>query len=88
MDIYFKRITAHFLPQLPTSLFLSQGTTFYEQICEKFKVTSLLFYDYFFRRHFTTPFCNYTDGLITQKKNKFALWSADKDVSVFLLGQL
>jgi hypothetical protein len=56
---------------------------FYEQICEKFKVTSLLFYNYFFRRHFTTPFCNYTGGLITQKKNKFALWSAGGDLNVF-----
>ena len=40
-----------------------------------FKVTILSFYVHFFLRHFTI-LCVITQGLITQKKNKFTLWFA------------
>ena len=52
-----------------------------------FKVTILSFYVYFFLRHFTI-LCVITQGLITQKKNKFTLWFAAgnlKLASIFYL---
>ena len=52
-----------------------------------FKVTILSFYVHFFLRHFTI-LCVITQGLITQKKNKFTLWFAAgnlKLASVFYL---
>ena len=84
MDIYFQRITATFFTATTYFLISISRNYVFTNKFEK-NLRSLHCYSTIISSEdiLQPLFCNYTCGLITQKKNKFTLWSVNEYLCMF-----